>query len=94
MRLIQSKKGYTIGDLPWLAITFGIGVIVLSIVAQIVGDVKSTQTSDTFEYNVSNKGLAGLTKIANWMPTVGLVLGAVILIVALSVLFVMRFKRE
>ena len=90
--LIRNKKGYTIADIPWIAITFGTGVIVLSIVSQIVGEIKSTQTSDTYEYNVSLKGQSGLYKIANWLPTIGLVLGAVIVIVALAVLFTMKFR--
>ena len=84
------KKAYTIGDIPWIAITFGVGVIVLAIVADIVGDVKSTQTTDAADYNVSVKGELGLLKIGNWLPTIGLVLGAVIVIVALSVLFVFK----
>ena len=88
------KKAYTIGDIPWIAITFGVGVIVLAIVADIVGDVRDTQTSNEADYNTSTKGLEGLTKIANWLPTIGLVLGAVIVIVALSVLFVFKGGRE
>lgn len=88
-----NKKGYSIADIPWIAITFGTGVIVLSIVAQIVGDVQATQSSNTYEYNTSQKGKEGLYKIANWLPTIGLVLGAVIVIVALSVLFTMRLRQ-
>ena len=87
---MKGKKAYTIGDIPWIAITFGVGIIVLAIVADIVGDVKTTQTVDDADYNVSAKGLSGLAKIANWLPTIGLVLGAVIVIVALSVLFVFK----
>lgn len=93
MKLLRSKKGYTIGDIPWIAITFGVGILVLSIVGQIVGDVRATQTDTaSAAYNISTKGLSGVAKIANWLPTIGLVLGAVIVIVALSVLFI--FKRE
>lgn len=92
MDVMKSKKAYTIGDIPWIAVTFGVGIIVLSIVADIVVDVKSTQTSGDADFNVSGKGEAGLQKIANWFPTIGLVLGAVIVIVALSVLFM--FKRQ
>jgi len=91
-KLKRNRKAYTIGDIPWLAITFGIGVIVLSIVGQIVGDVKTSQTENSTAYNISHLGGQGVLKMANWMPTIGLVLGAVIVIVALSVLFV--FKRQ
>ena len=89
----SSKKGYTIGDIPYIAITFGVGVIVLSIVGDIVSDVKDTQTAGTAEANISGKGEGGLQKMANWLPTIGLVLGAVIVIVALSVLFVFGKKE-
>lgn len=36
----NKKATFDIKDLPWLAITFGIGVIVLAIAASIVSDVK------------------------------------------------------
>jgi len=96
MKLNKDKKAYTIGDIPWIAITFGVGIIVLSIIADIVQDVQ-----DTFDYsvegnasrNVTTKGLEGVQKIGNWLPTIGLVLGAVIVIVALSVLFVFKGRR-
>ena len=76
--------------LPIIAVTFGVAVITLSIVGTIVNDVRGTQTADELDYNVSGKGLAGLTSIANWLPTIGLVLGAVIVISALGMLFIGR----
>ena len=108
MRLFKFKKAYDISQIPWLAITFGIGVIVLSVVSQIVGEVKSTQCTwnstindcaattggSTEASNITTKGALGLSKVANWLPTIGLVVGAVIVITALSVLFVMRFRKE
>ena len=86
----RNKKAYTIGDIPWIAITFGVGVIVLAIVADIVGDVKTTMDTNSTAENLTTKGMEGILKIANWLPTIGLVLGAVIVIVALSVLFVFK----
>ena len=88
--MLKNKKAYTIGDIPWIAITFGVGVIVLSIVADIIGEVKTTMDTNSTAENLTVKGLEGTLKIANWLPTIGLVLGAVIVIVALSVLFVFK----
>ena len=90
--MFGNKKGYAIGDIPMLALVFGVGVIVLSIVGQIVGDVKATQTSSSIEANISDEGLSGLQKMANWFPTIGLVLGAVIIIGALSTLFMFKMR--
>ena len=38
----NKKAAFDIKDLPWLAITFGIGVITLAITASIVGDIKTS----------------------------------------------------
>ena len=92
MEMFKSRKGFTIGDIPWLVITFGVGVIVASIVGQIVGDVKATQTAASIEANISNAGQQGIVKIANWFTTIGLVIGAVIVITALGALFM--FKKN
>ena len=93
MDMMKSRKGYTIADIPFIAMVFGVGIIVLSIVGNIVSDVKDTQTSGSAEANISEKGLQGLTKIGDWLPTIGLVLGAVIVITALSVLFTLRLRQ-
>ena len=69
--MFKNKKGYSIADIPTLAILFGVSVIILSVVGQIVGEVKSTQTADTAEYNIAAKGQTGLIKIGNWYPTQG-----------------------
>ena len=137
MKLIKNKKGFSIADIPWLVITFGVGVIAASIVASIIGGVSSTQcTSGTYDegdcrvcpttgncangctynatgnecynasgttgisalsdrgigFNISTAGSGGVTKLANWFTTIGLVIGAVIVITALGALFM--FKRE
>ena len=87
------KKGYSLVEIPFLAMVFGVGIITTSIVAQIVGDVRADQTIDTVQYNVSTKGLAGQLKFANWFSTIGLILGAVIVISALGTMFVFNRKQ-
>jgi chromate transport protein ChrA len=89
-----SKKGYSLEQLPFLAIVFGVAIIVLAIVAQIVGQVKTTQTANSAEANISTLGLQGIQSLGNWLPTIGLILGAIIIIVALTMLFMYKFKQE
>jgi len=87
----QHKKAFSLlNSLPAIAVTFGVAIITLSIVATIVNDVQDTQTTNDSDWNVSQKGLYGIEKIANWLPTIGLVLGAVIVIGALGMLFMGR----
>jgi len=88
---MKNKKAFSLlNALPTIAVVFGVAVITLSIVSTIVSDVQDTQTSNKMDYNVSGKGLTGIGKIANWLPTIGLVLGAVIVIGALGMLFMGR----
>jgi glycerol uptake facilitator-like aquaporin len=82
------KKGFgALSALPTIAIIFAIAVITMSITATIVSDVRDTQTANTLAYNISTKGLEGQTKQANWLPTIGLILGAVIIISILGMLY-------
>ena len=90
MRLF--KKGYSVGDIPFLAITLGVAIIVMSIVGQVTSEVRNTQTANTTEWNISGSGQSGIQKMSNWFPTIGLVLGAVIIIGALATLFTMRMQ--
>ena len=51
-------------------------------------------TSLDYKWNISSKGLIGQSKLANWNVTIGLVLGAILVITTLSILFAMRFRKE
>ena len=100
MTLKTSKKGYTLVDIPWLAIILGIGIIITSVMTSVVSSVRETQCTinsstngcvpgtTTNESFISEKGMLAMVKLSNWFPTIGLVLGAVIVIVALSALFI------
>ena len=132
------KRGtFELSDIPMLAIVFGVGIVLLSIIGSITGELKSTQcdsgtydddgcygcittggcasgctyntsgnscynSSGTvssavaakgdYDFNMTNSGGEGLQKMANWFPTIGLVIGAIVIIGALSMLFKMRTR--
>jgi hypothetical protein len=45
---------------------------------------------NTFAFNVSEQGTQGQMKLSNWLPTIGLILGAVVVI---SILGYMGYKK-
>ena len=134
MRYRLFKKGFELSQLPYLAVIFGVGILIASIAGQIVGETRNTGcdyvvddnkcmtcittggctagctynssgntcynssgtvansavTSHNTEWNISENGMLGQQKFANWFPTIGLVIGAVIIIGALGLLFKLR----
>lgn len=62
------------------AIMLVVASIVISVGADIVDTVQDDQTANSYAYNVSSGGLEGLEAVGDWLPTIGLVTAAVIVI--------------
>ena len=58
-----------------LAVTLGIGATVLT-------QVQSTQTSGTYAYNATSRGLSGVDQYSQWLTTIA-VIGAAAVVLAL-----------
>ena len=76
----MGKKAISIAALSMMAILFGVAIIATSIVADIVTDIRTTQTTDSASYNISTKGLSGTLNLAARYPTIGTVIGAAVII--------------
>jgi len=50
-----------------LALAFVVAAIVIALGAEILGQVRSTQTADTYEYNVTSEGLEGAEVFGEWL---------------------------
>lgn len=75
------KKGQMgIGSLLPIGITLIVLTIALGLGATVVDSVQDTQTSGTYAYNTSNYGLEALDEVGSWLPTVALVVVAVVII--------------
>lgn len=68
-----------IRDLAPVAVIFIIAGITIGIGSEVTSDVKTELTAGTPQANVENATLA-LGKLAKWLPTIGLVLAAAIII--------------
>ena len=93
LRPFKSKKGQSvaavfIGGVAG-AIAFGVLVISLSLIGQVLSAQLATQTVDTPEYNITNSGLTGALNIGDLVPTMGLVFGIVLVLGVLVTLLVL-----
>lgn len=86
----MNKKGYTVKDLLPIALLLTVTIIAVSIGADVVNDVHSDQTADSYAANISESGLEGMDELGSWFPTIGLVIAASIVIGVLVYSFAFR----
>lgn len=88
-------KGYSLSDMPTLAIVFVVLSLTVGIGAGILSGIQTTQLTaagaTTVASNVSAQGLTGLTTFGTWLPTIALVLCASVVIGIL--LYSFAFKK-
>ena len=59
-------------------------VIIVAVGAQILGQIRTTQTVNTTEYNVTNKGLDAMKTYGDWFTIIVIIIVAVVIIVLLT----------
>lgn len=94
---IRNKKAQAISNIFIAgvggAIAFGVLVIALSLIGEVLDQQQSTQTVNTAAYNITGDGLTGVLNVGDLVPTMGLVFGIVLvlgLLVGLLALFAVR----
>jgi len=88
--IMKNKKGYTVGELLPLAITFVVIAVAISLGADVLDDIQGTQTLDSVAYNATGYGLTSLNTFGKWLPTIALV---VIIAVIIGILIVYLARR-
>lgn len=66
---MNSKKGFSLMEIPSLAMTFGIIAIVLGLVATILVQVQATQDVGSVAYNITQDGLESQKTLSSWQGT-------------------------
>lgn len=72
-------KGYSLTSLWVAGLGFVITVVVLSIGARIVGEMKN-QTTDAVAVSILEKGLSALSDLSGWLPIIALAIAGVIIL--------------
>ena len=74
-------RGMTLAQFGSLALAFAVAAIIISMGAEILGQVRTTQTNNTsYQYNVTTKALTGTKTFGDWLPTIAVVVAAAIVI--------------
>jgi hypothetical protein len=61
MKLFKAKKGMLdLASLPQYALSVGLLVVTVVILAMVIGGIQDQTTADSWEDNISEQGLAGL----------------------------------
>ena len=76
----MNKKGFSITQVPMLAVTLGIIAIVLGLMATVLTQVQSTQTTSGVAYNVTAQGISGMTSFSGWQTTWVVIISAAVVI--------------
>lgn len=63
-----------------VGILFVVASIALSLGADVVSNVEADQVAGQEAANISGFGLSGMQELASWLPTIGLVVAAAIII--------------
>jgi len=92
-----SKKGeMNLNQLGTVAIAFVFVAIVIGIGADVLGDIRQGQLTNTagcnstttagcgYDYNASTKGLESVDELGVWLPTIALVIAAAFVIGVLA----------
>ena len=69
-----------IGDLLPLGITLVVVGIALAFGLQVLGDIKSDMTTNSYEANATGDAITGLTKFTDKLPLIATVVVAVVII--------------
>jgi|TARA_R100000750_G_scaffold44897_1_gene30068 hypothetical protein len=92
---LKNKKGFQVGDILPMAITFVVIAVAISLGADVLDDIQGTQTGNattgTVAYNTSGYGLDSMNTFAKWLPTIALVIIIAIIIGILIVYLANRF---
>jgi len=86
-KLFSSKGGQVgVGNVGVLLLSVAGAVILGAVVAIILAGIRSGQTANSLEYNITTSGLTFLTNVFNQFGTVGTIVGAAILLGAVALL--------
>ena len=86
----RKEKMVSLIEAGYLAIAFVVFVVTVSIGGSILSGVQAQQTSLSYAYNATQQGLTGINNLASQSGTIGLILGAVVIIGLLMGAFAFR----
>lgn len=77
----------SLNNLAGIAVAFVVVGIVLGIGADVLDNVDDTMTASTPAHSAVGNATEGLSELASWLPTIGLIVAAAIIIAILFTAF-------
>ena len=77
---MMNKKGQSFDFLKLAAVAVVVIVITVGMGASILSTLQTSQTVNSTAYNASGYGLTSLTTLGQWLPTIALVVAAVVVL--------------
>jgi hypothetical protein len=74
------RKGQ-LNALPGVVVILAVISIIASISQTILANVQTTQEIGAYDYNTTIKGQEGIWNVAQWQPTIGMVVGAAAVVI-------------
>lgn len=90
MKNLKENKGVSLNDVVPIGITLVVIAITLSVGADVLTSVQTGQTANTFAFNATSEGLAGIDELAGWQDTWAVVLALAVIIGVLGFLSIRR----
>jgi len=84
------RKGLTMAEFGGIALAFVTVAIILAMGGEVLSQVQSSQTANSTSYNITGKGLTGMTTFGDWLPTIAIVIAAAVIIGIIVAYFAFR----
>lgn len=79
-QLTKNKKGQMGNQVLTSALSIGGAVMVIAVLAIVLGAFRDSTTANTYEYNISNRGLTFLDNATSKFGTAGTIVGVLVLL--------------
>lgn len=76
----KMKRGFALGSISAVAVIVLVAIIAIAMGIRILTNLRTSVTSDTNATRVVNDGINTIEQMSSWLPTVGLVVMAGIII--------------
>ena len=89
-KLISSKKGLGLQDMPDTIITLVIVVLIAAAGAVALTSFRNSQVTDSAAYNITGQGLTTISNTTTPFATLGTIIGVVLIIGVILAVFAFR----
>jgi hypothetical protein len=88
---VSAKKAeVNLGDMPGIVLVLAVVVITISMIATVLSDMQGSQVAASIAYNATGKGLESMNTLAEWTPTIALVIAAALILGIILTAFAVR----